>query len=518
MSKKPPSVIQMTAIALFVLSCFGLLLYLWLAFGGATPLLAKSYRVEVAFPEATQLASQADVRISGVSVGKVKELDLGEDQARTVATLELDAKHAPIPADSRAVLRSKTLLSEAYVELTPGDPDGRPLADGGRLPNSQVARQIQLDEILRTFDDETRRAFQTWMQSSASGAYGQGLAFNNALGAFQPTFAEFDKLLRELDSQSAAVARIFRDGAKSFRAFGGQPGQLSGMIRNFNTVFQTTAERNRQLEETFIAFPTFLDESRATADRFGEFAVETEPLMRQLTPAATELSGTFVRFSEFAPELRSFVRALAPVIRRSPAAFGAFRKIFRDDFPPLLRDVQPFFHAINPLLDVVDAQKRELTGFLGNTAAALQGNTVNPDGSQPHFLRTIAMLSAEGYATFNERLQYNRTNPYLKPGGYEGLPSGLPSFHTDHCSSGIVAQLDPSTPSDPGFQKRLVEPDEEEAEKLFERIKRYAFNDSDSTAANPAPDCVQQGPYTPYGIDGGPEVLYPQVWNGDARP
>ena len=57
----------------FALSCFGLLLFLWLSFGGPIPLKPQGYRVQVAFPEAATLATEADVRIAGVSVGKVAQ-------------------------------------------------------------------------------------------------------------------------------------------------------------------------------------------------------------------------------------------------------------------------------------------------------------------------------------------------------------------------------------------------------------------------------------------------------------
>ena len=50
----------------------GLLLFLWLAFGGPIPLKLQGYRFGVSFAEATQLATEADVRISGVPVGRVK--------------------------------------------------------------------------------------------------------------------------------------------------------------------------------------------------------------------------------------------------------------------------------------------------------------------------------------------------------------------------------------------------------------------------------------------------------------
>src|SRR5213593_5104950 len=95
----------------FTLSCFGLLLFLWSAFGGPVPLKPRGYRFDASFAEATQLAQEADVRISGVTVGKVKKIELGDD-GRTQATIQLDRKYAPPPSDSRAILRQKTLLGE----------------------------------------------------------------------------------------------------------------------------------------------------------------------------------------------------------------------------------------------------------------------------------------------------------------------------------------------------------------------------------------------------------------------
>src|SRR5437773_3399900 len=120
MQKQVPTVGRLLVMAVFTLSCFGLLLYLWSAFGGAVPLKPHGYRFHANFAEATQLAQEADVRISGVNVGKVKKIDLGSG-GRTDATIELKDKYAPIPADAHAILRQKTLLGETYVELTPGN-------------------------------------------------------------------------------------------------------------------------------------------------------------------------------------------------------------------------------------------------------------------------------------------------------------------------------------------------------------------------------------------------------------
>src|SRR3954468_8373658 len=100
MNKQVPSLGKILVMVGFALSCFGLLLFLWLAFGGPTPLKPKGYQFKVSFGEATQLAHEADVRISGVPVGKVKQIKTNETTGRSDATIELDTQYAPLPADS----------------------------------------------------------------------------------------------------------------------------------------------------------------------------------------------------------------------------------------------------------------------------------------------------------------------------------------------------------------------------------------------------------------------------------
>src|SRR4026209_1959108 len=110
MQKQAPTVGRILVMAIFTLSCFGLLLYLWSAFGGPVPLKPHGYRLNASFLEATQLAQEADVPTSGVNVGKVKKIDLDEEAGRTNALIELEESYAPIAKDTRAILRQKTLL------------------------------------------------------------------------------------------------------------------------------------------------------------------------------------------------------------------------------------------------------------------------------------------------------------------------------------------------------------------------------------------------------------------------
>src|SRR3954447_19319313 len=130
MVKEAPSLGKILAMVLFALTCFGLLLFLWLSFGGPVPLKPKGYRFHTSFAEAGQLALQADVRISGVPVGTVERIEPDPRTGRADVTVELQPRYAPLPSDTRAILRQKTLLGETYVELTPGG------ADAPRVPEN----------------------------------------------------------------------------------------------------------------------------------------------------------------------------------------------------------------------------------------------------------------------------------------------------------------------------------------------------------------------------------------------
>jgi phospholipid/cholesterol/gamma-HCH transport system substrate-binding protein len=515
MSKRAPSTTQLLIITFFALSCFGILLFLWVTFGGSTPFKAKSYQITVPFTEASQLAEQSDVRISGVDVGKVENIELGPGGKEAVALLNIDDKYAPLPRSTRAMLRTKTLLGETYVELTPGSKDEPPLPDNGTLPAAQVAESVQLDEIFQAFDPKTRAAFQSWMQEAAVAIEGQGQNLSYAIGNFEPTFTEYENLFRVLNSQKLAVSKLFSNGAKTFEALRGREGQLADLIRSSNELFKTTASRNQDIEALFRAFPTFQDESRITVDRLQGFATNADPLSRQLIPVAEELSPTLIKISELAPEAQKLFEALPAVEREAPTGFPALRKLFRDEFPPLLRAVDPFIRNLNPLLTGLDLYKHEVPAFFGNLAVATNAQLPeeNAAGQKIHFLRALGPINPESVASYPSRLAINRNSAYSPPGWASEILKGLPSFSTASCSSGLVAELDPGTPSAAGFLERIRKHDSkynpeavneeeeitfteaeriEKAEDLFNRIKKFAFGEGSSTGAAPAPACRQQ--------------------------
>jgi phospholipid/cholesterol/gamma-HCH transport system substrate-binding protein len=479
--KQTPSFGRIFAMVAFGLSCFGILVFLWLNFGGSVPLQPEGYRVTVGFPEATQLAQEADVRISGVRVGSVKKKKPNPHTGLTDTEIEIDARYAPIPRDTRAVLRQKTLLGETYVELSPGTAGAGKVADGGKLRAGRVAETVELDEILRGFDPETRGRFSTWLDQAGVAAKGNAEQLNDALALLTPFAEDTDEVLKVLRRQSDATQRFVRDTGYVFDALSERKGQLRDLIRNSNRTWEAIASRDAQLADTFRVFPTFLRESRATTERLTTFANDTDPLITQLRPAARELSPTLIDLDALAPDLKGLFEDLGPLVRVSRRGLPATEQVL-DNTRPLLGRLDPWLRNFTPIVDYLGLYRREISAFLANDAAATQA-TERPfnQGSQfLHYLRTANPVNPEMMAGWPFRLSTNRSNPYTEPGGYDKLGSEghLETFGGYLCTSRAV----PPPP----------EPNEFLTESVASQIEQFIFGGDENRGK--APPCDPQAP------------------------
>ena len=136
--------------------------------------------------------------------------------------------------------------------------------------------------------------------------------------------------------------------------------------------------------------------------------------------------------------------------------------------------MDPYLADFNSIFAALRRYREETAALFANTAAAT--NAVLGEGGKAYRqIRTAGVLGPEALAAYPSRLEYNRTNPYLRPGGYRDLAPGvqgwLDSFETRHCTSGRDATLDPADA--PG----LIPSDPARSTSLFNRIVEFAYAD-----------------------------------------
>jgi phospholipid/cholesterol/gamma-HCH transport system substrate-binding protein len=104
----------------------------------------KGYRLTVDFDSAAGLEPKSDVKMAGVPIGKVEEIQLVGNRARLVLRIHEGVR---IPLDSVATIQTQGLLGEKYVEIVPGKDVQRNLPAGGQIANT--LSPTNLDEMVR---------------------------------------------------------------------------------------------------------------------------------------------------------------------------------------------------------------------------------------------------------------------------------------------------------------------------------------------------------------------------------
>jgi phospholipid/cholesterol/gamma-HCH transport system substrate-binding protein len=132
-------------VGLALLVVIGILVYISLHLGQVN-LGANGYSVYAEFPTAGGLQSGAVVELAGVEVGRVAAVNLTKDYRAQVTLVVHDS--ISLREDARAAIKSKGLIGERYVEITPGKASGQ-LPPGGQIRETEAPVDIQ--ELITKF-------------------------------------------------------------------------------------------------------------------------------------------------------------------------------------------------------------------------------------------------------------------------------------------------------------------------------------------------------------------------------
>ncbi|HEX6391486.1 MAG TPA: MlaD family protein, partial [Solirubrobacteraceae bacterium] len=272
---------------------------------------ASPYQLKAAFDDVVTLKPGAPVRIAGVVVGKVTDVEEPPtgDRGATV-TMELQDSGLPIHQDARLHLKPRIFLEgNMFVDLRPGSPGARELPDGATLPATQTSAPVGFGQVLGALQKNTREDLQDVLDE-----YGRALAGGGA---------------KAINRSTKHWEGAYRDSSIVNDALRGQrPHDLSGYIDSGGVVAEALDRDPTALKDLVTNFAI-------TADAFA---------------------------SEQA-RLREAVAILPQTLRRGYAAFGALN----DAFPAarrLVAALRPAVRASGPALDAQLPLMRELRGLL----------------------------------------------------------------------------------------------------------------------------------------------------------
>jgi phospholipid/cholesterol/gamma-HCH transport system substrate-binding protein len=199
------------------------------------------------FTSAEGLNVNDDVKVLGVSVGRVTEIE--NDGDGVVVTLEVD-EDQPIPVDARAAIVSPSLVSGRFVQLAPVWTGGDRLEDGATIDEERTAVPVTFDDVKQQLTD----------LATALGPKGS----KNGGGPLATTIRALEQSLRDGNSSRLRTAIIELHGAAAALSDGRS--DLFSTIENLDTFTRNLALHDgavRGFTQELDAVSTVLADNRS---------------------------------------------------------------------------------------------------------------------------------------------------------------------------------------------------------------------------------------------------------------
>ncbi|KRC53795.1 MULTISPECIES: MlaD family protein [unclassified Nocardioides] len=300
--------------------------------------------VEVTVVDAGQLENGADVRVSGVRVGEVTDIELKGDKARLL--LDLADGVLPLHNDASIQFKPVNLLGESYVDLNPGSDDA-PFMDNAVIPEERTSIEVTLQDVLNTFEDPTAAGLASVITTLGEGLDDNGADLAKALKVLSPAMQESARVGNILSEQNDVLTSLVKATdpvVASLAADGGKT--LDSLIESTRDTLRALANQQTALEQTISDLPATLTSAQRTLERFRATARAGTPTLRALRPLTGNLE-------DVVDELRDFA----------------------DSADPALASLKPVLDEADKLLDTaapVVAQLRQAGPDLASSAAALK--------------------------------------------------------------------------------------------------------------------------------------------------
>lgn len=242
------TVVSVVMVLAFASACLFALWFVAINMGLRGPW-TQEFTLKAEFDSANGLVPQAEVRVSGVHVGRVTEIN-GSQAGGALVTMELQPGVA-LRQDTRAVIRPKTLLGEKFVELVRTQGSGQPyLQTGATIPRLQTGQAVEIDDILNAMDAPTRKAMSESFRELGIAVDGRQQDIANSLQPLDTTLANLRPLARVGEARQQELDRILTNLNVIMQALADEQDQLGQIIDRGDTVMSAIASRDQALAGT----------------------------------------------------------------------------------------------------------------------------------------------------------------------------------------------------------------------------------------------------------------------------
>ncbi|MEN3320863.1 MAG: phospholipid/cholesterol/gamma-HCH transport system substrate-binding protein [Mycobacterium sp.] len=281
------------------------------------------------FSNSSGLRAGQFVRASGVEVGKVSKVELMDGGTKARVEFNVD-RSLPLFEETTAAVRYLNLIGDRYLELKRGNSDRR-LPAGGTIPLEHTQPALDLDALIGGFRPVFRALDPDKVNNIAQ----------SIITVFQGQGGTINDILDQTASLTSALAD--RDQA------------IGEVIRNLNTVLDTTVKHQQQFDQTVQDFEKLITGLKDRKDpiassvadisdaagTIGDLLADNRPLLQSTITYLEGVQQPLVDQKEQLNDILVRLPTAFNIIGRAGGIYGDFFNFYACDISLKLNGLQP---------------------------------------------------------------------------------------------------------------------------------------------------------------------------------
>ncbi len=321
-------------VGLFVLVGIILLAYMSLRLGGMKFGRSEGYDLSVNFDTAAGLDNNASVRVAGVEVGRVKDIALKQNKAHVVLEIKKGFK---IGKDFTALLTTKGLLGEKYIELVPGSPTAPPLKPGDEITHTRS--YADMDKLISTLSDvstDIKKVSQS-LGNVLGGPEGE-TTLRNIVKNIEELSFRVNRMVAKNDEQIGRIVKNLDEFTTLMNTEGPTiTSNLKVAVANLNNALVATSKNLNDM----------IDENRGNLKEGVENLKLASKSLQQAMDTVNRVT------NEIGPSIKETVTSVGSITRKIDSGQGTLGKMVNDD--SLHKNLNKTISGINRIIEKTES-------------------------------------------------------------------------------------------------------------------------------------------------------------------
>lgn len=328
------------------------------------------YTVKADFDDVKGVVSGSQqVRISGVPVGVVKDIDLVK--GRAVLTLSIQEKHGKLYRDARMRLRASTPLEDMYVAVDRGTPAAGVLRPGDVLPAERTETPVDIARVLNTFDADARQHLGVLLEGLGKGLEDRGASLRTAFAQTVPFLQMAERATRVVSRRQAATRRVISNLSELTGALARRNEAIASLVDNGQSTLAELAGHDRNLAATIRELPGTMSAMRSAFASLRGAEAELDPALRSLDPVLTQLAPGLTSLQRLGVDARPALAALRAPFR----SLGSLSRDLRPTATALERTMSRLAgqtEDFDTMTKLLPPCMKQMAGFFSNTLSVMK--------------------------------------------------------------------------------------------------------------------------------------------------